>query len=179
MSTGFEHLHRGHEELRTAIERLRITAEQAGTAPLRELRALVEADRRFLMEELLPHAAGEEDVLYPAVQRVLASDKATLGMEHDHRHIELLTLEVGTIEATLVAAPATQDDLPVGDEIANRLRRTFYSLYAVILNHFDKEERLYAPYLADSLSADDAARLSDELEAAVARHKQPAVPSVG
>jgi iron-sulfur cluster repair protein YtfE (RIC family) len=178
MSTGFEHLHREHEELRNATERLRMTAEHAGRATVDELLALVVADRRFLMEQLLPHACGEEDVLYPAVQHVLESDKATLGMEHDHRHIELLTLEVGQVEAQLRTIPVGLRDLPLDPEVATDLRRIFYSLYALIINHFEKEERIYAPYLAHAMSPGDAQLLTDRLEAAIAAHKVPAVPMV-
>lgn len=178
MGTGFEHMHRDHEELRTAVERLRMTAELAGTETTTGLFSLVGTDRRFLMNDLLPHAAGEEDVLYPAVRRVLGSDKSTMGMEHDHRYIELLTLEVGEIEAQLRAAVAVDPDGAVAAELANRVRRVFYSLYAVTLNHFEKEEGIYAPYLTAAMTKDEAQRLTDEIEAATAAHRTASVPMI-
>lgn len=172
MTTGFEHLDEGHEVLREGIGQLRTTAEQVGRVDAGEMRRLVTADRRFLMEELLPHAAAEEDVLYPAVQRVLHSRRATVGMEEDHRHIERLTMEVGEIETAFEAGGG------VDATVADRVRRVFYSLYAVILNHFDKEEHLYLPYLVRALTPEEAVVLTGELEAAEARHRGPQVPSL-
>ncbi|MGD9798066.1 MAG: hemerythrin domain-containing protein [Acidimicrobiia bacterium] len=174
MSTGFEHLHREHEELRTALERLRITAEQADRASADELHAMVVADRRFLVDELLPHAAGEAEILYPAIQRVLKSPRATVGMEHDHHHVELLALEIGGLEEALARAAAEGQGRSVDEQLAHDIRRVFYSLWAVIVNHFEKEERVYAPLLAAAMNPDEAQRMTDELEAAVAARKAQA-----
>jgi iron-sulfur cluster repair protein YtfE (RIC family) len=169
-TNGFEQLHEGHEAFRTAVERLRTTAERVDEVGIVDLRSLVAADRRFLMEHLLPHAVAEEDVLYPAVQGVLASRRATVGMEEDHRHIERLTMEVGEIEAALGTATAVDPDL------AHRVRRVFYSLYALVLNHFEKEEHLYVPYLAAAMTPEKAAELTERFDAAEARHHLPHVP---
>ncbi len=153
-------LHDDHATLRPAVEALRGTAEAVGTAPIAEIRHAVDADRIYLHAELLPHLDAEEEILYPALRVAMGSDTATVGMEHDHAQIRAYAAEVAAIDGEL----ADVDALPA--ELECRIRRVFYGLYAVMRNHFDKEEAYYHPYLQRSLSPARQAQLAAALDTA-------------
>lgn len=157
-------LHDDHTTLRPAVEDLRTTAETVGTASIADLRHDVGTGRLYLHAELLPHLEAEEEVLYPALRLAMRSETATVGMEHDHQQIRALATEVASIEAEL------EDLGAVPLELEHRIRRVFYGLYAVVRNHFDKEEAHYHPYLQRTLSPERQAQLAEAL-ASVATQK--------
>jgi len=163
-------LHDDHALLRPSVDALRGAADEIGHASVTELRRLVAASRAFLLTEVLPHAGAEEDVVYPALQRAMGSPRATVGMEHDHAQIRKLTAELGEIESELGTAEA------LSNELASKMRRVMYGLYAIVLTHFEKEEELYLPNLA-SLSAEEASDLVGRMEAAIERHKAALAPA--
>lgn len=151
-------LHDDHTTLRPAVEALRTTAETVGTASIADLRHDVDTDRLYLHADLLPHLEAEEEVLYPALRLAMGSDTATVGMEHDHQQIRALAAEVASIDAELA------DLASVPLELEHRIRRVFYGLYAVVRNHFDKEEAHYHPYLQRTLSSERQAQLAAALD---------------
>jgi hypothetical protein len=69
MTTLMQPLHDEHHELLPYVEALRAAADAVGTATLPELRRHIAEAHEFLTQLLLPHAATEEAVLYPAVER--------------------------------------------------------------------------------------------------------------
>jgi hypothetical protein len=80
---------------------------------------------------LVPHAKQEERTLYEQVASVLGHPEATAPMVYDHLAIREW--------AARLAAVDPQD--------VDRLQETLYGLYALIVEHFRKEEELYAPLL--------------------------------
>lgn len=151
-------LHDEHTTLRPAVEALRATAETVGRASLADLRHDVDTVRLYLHAELLPHLEAEEEVLYPALRLAMGSDSATVGMEHDHQQIRVLAAEVSAIDGELA-------DLEVPTlELEHRIRRVLYGLYAVVRNHFDKEEAHYHPYLQRILSPERQDQLAAALD---------------
>ena len=95
----------------------------------------------FLRVELLPHAAAEERVLYPAVDSVLGTrGYATATMVLDHKAILRLTDELAAL-----AAGANAD----------AFNRKALALGAVLQNHFAKEEEFILPILRERLKDRD------------------------
>lgn len=115
----------GHvEHLRELAGRLpEMTSEQRADAVGKAL--------GFLRGTLIPHAEAEEEVLYPAVAKLLGDPEATATMISDHRAI------VARIDSLESAGP---DELQV-------LQELLYGLYALVIVHFHKEEDDYLPLL--------------------------------
>lgn len=95
----------------------------------------------FLASELLPHAAGEERALYPAVEPLIkAHGRATATMSIDHEHIERHIREIRLAARTVASAPPDTK----GEAMA-ALRRLALQLEAIFRLHLEKEERVYLP----------------------------------
>jgi uncharacterized protein (DUF2249 family)/iron-sulfur cluster repair protein YtfE (RIC family) len=117
----------------------------AEAAPHADPRALV----TFLQGDLLPHAAGEERYLYPALDPVLKRHgRPTDTMTVDHEFIERYIQQIAeTVGALSIAEPV---DPPA---LQTRLQRLCWQLQALLELHLEKEERIYMPlferYVAD------------------------------
>lgn len=95
----------------------------------------------FLRADLLPHAAAEERVLYPAVDSLLRTrGYATATMVLDHRAVERLANELAAL------APGAN---------AEAFKRKALALGAVLENHFAKEEEFILPILRERLKDRD------------------------
>jgi len=102
-----------------------------------------EAFVRFLRHELLPHAAGEERFLYPAVEPLLkAHGMATATMRMDHRAIERRIKSLEDAAARLRSARKAGRD-----EARRELARLVWQLQALFEVHLEKEEQVYLPLL--------------------------------
>jgi uncharacterized protein (DUF2249 family)/hemerythrin-like domain-containing protein len=111
----------------------------------------------LLTHELLPHAAGEERCLYPAVDPVIkAHGSATATMRVDH---EFITSYVEVIDelarAAATAAPERRQ------EIMERLARFGLQLEAIFRLHLRKEEDVYLPLFEQYVSLEEQQRVLD------------------
>ena len=109
----------------------------------------------FLTSELLPHAAGEERAVYPAVEPLIkAHGRATATMSIDHEHIERLITEIReTARAASGAPPA------VREQALASLRRLALQLEAIFRLHLEKEERVYLPLFEAHLPESEQRRV--------------------
>ncbi len=135
-----------HLELLPHIERLQAVADMIGTARGESIRQAVEEAYTFLTQRLTPHAQAEDRVLYPTVGKLLGAPEATATMSRDHREIERLTQELGTLRSHLGGAG-------VGEAEVQALHRVLYGLYALIVVHFAKEEDIYLPLAGHALDS--------------------------
>jgi hemerythrin-like domain-containing protein len=106
----------------------------------------------FLRGHLVPHAAAEEAVLYPAVEEAMAAPGATATMRADHIEI------VARIDQLAATAAAVEQRWPDA-ELARDLAHQLVGLSAILQLHFHKEEEVLLPVLDASLDADTAAAL--------------------
>jgi uncharacterized protein (DUF2249 family)/iron-sulfur cluster repair protein YtfE (RIC family) len=122
---------------------------------------------KFLKDELLPHAAGEEAQLYPVMDEIVrAHGKPTATMSVDHEYIQNYIAEIETTAAALAAAsPDAQNALRA------KLAQSAVKLQAIFEMHLAKEERVYLPLFEKYLSEDAQQRVLD------AMHKGAAAPS--
>ncbi len=124
-----------HRGLTAGVADLGRLAAVAGSLDRAQLRRQLTAAVRFLQDDLLPHAAAEERLVYPAVEEVLrARGGATNSMALDHRRIEALATDL----ALAAAAPNVR---------RQEAARLLQALFAVVSLHFDKEEEDYLPQL--------------------------------
>jgi hemerythrin-like domain-containing protein len=129
-----DELHTEHQQLMVGVETLRHAGDLIGTVALPAEQEAGERALRFLHDHLIPHARGEEEVLYPMVGMVLESPRSTLTMVRDHSEVAALTEQ---LERAL-----EEHDQPM-------MRRLLYGLYHVIKLHFAKEEEIYLPLLVE------------------------------
>ena len=147
-----EAVHAEHEHLHAEIEALGTLAREVSSLDAGSLSERLGAAVSFLRGGLLPHARAEEDLLYPAIEKVLrATGGATRTMEIDHRTI---VERIDRLAELASETPSTE----VRDEIG----RALIGLQAVIGLHLVKEEEVYVPLLA-RLGDDEAAALAEAL----------------
>jgi iron-sulfur cluster repair protein YtfE (RIC family) len=160
MITFSQTLREEHRRLVAQLSCLQTAADALGTAPLACLREKIGHAYLFILQDLLPHAQAEEQVLYPAVGRLLGAGAATETMTRDHLEVLQLTKELETLWLHLFYAPVT-----VADEQA--LRRVLYGLSAILSLHLVKEEELYLPLLETCFTLEERERLVAMMEQAV------------
>ncbi len=158
-----------HRELLPHIERLHTFADTIGSASIEAVRQGVEEVFTFLTHQLIPHAQAEERVLYPTVGRLMGAPEATATMSRDHREIDRLTQELGTLRSQLGGAE-------VGEAEVQVLHRVLYGLYALVALHFAKEEEIYLPLLDTRLTPQEAQQMFQEMEEAAQEAKRNRVP---
>lgn len=122
----------------------------------------LQALARFLLDELLPHAVGEEQYLYPAVEPLVkAYGQATATMSVDHKFIRGYIRHIGeVVEAWPKAAPDRQPAL------LSRLQRLALQLEAVLRVHLEKEEQVYLPLFEQHLPEAEQQRVLDGMHTA-------------
>ncbi len=153
-----------HLELLPNIERLHTVADAIGMVPSESVRQGVEEAYTFLTHQLTPHAQAEERVLYPTVGRLMGAPAATATMSRDHREIERLTQELGTLRPQLVGES-------LGEAEVQALRRVLYGLYALVAVHFAKEKDICFPLLDARLTIQEAQQMFEEMERAAQEAK--------
>jgi hemerythrin-like domain-containing protein len=125
---------------------------------------LVDEALDFLRQHLIPHAATEDAVLDPEMQRIMGAPEATATMSSDHVEIHRLT---ETLEAVHRRRGVGQS----GDELDNELRLFLYGLHALVRLHFAKEEEVYVPLLEARLSEREAFSMFEAMHRAGPGHE--------
>jgi hemerythrin-like domain-containing protein len=155
-----EPLREEHRHLLPHVEALAEAGDAVGAGPADAARALVDEAYGFLAGHLIPHAAAEDEVLYPEVDLLLGvsgSTRATDTMRRDHVEVVQLTRRLGALRERLAAGP-----LETAEE--RELRRILYGLYALVVLHFAKEEEVYLPLLDRELTERQAQELFERME---------------
>lgn len=160
-----------HKDLFPHVAQLCAVADAVAEGPTEEWLAGLDAVIEFLTHHLLPHAAAEEQALYPVVAHLLGAPAATATMSRDHIEVERLTRELVSLRAALAdAAPNTVQ--------VNSLRQLLYGLYALLGVHFAKEEEVYLPLLDQRLTPAEAREMFEAMEQAAASAKSEAIPAL-
>jgi iron-sulfur cluster repair protein YtfE (RIC family) len=106
----------------------------------------------FLRGHLVPHAAAEEQVLYPAIEQAMAAPGATATMAADHTEI---VARIDRLADTTASVERRWPDAALARDVAHQL----VGLSAILQLHFRKEEEILLPVLDANLGADEAAAL--------------------
>jgi iron-sulfur cluster repair protein YtfE (RIC family) len=126
------------------------------TAPTPLVRDKLTTALAFLLDELMPHTAVDEETVYPAVKRLVGAPGDTDALCRYHLEVMRLAGELRSMRDEL-SDPPTQGQR---DLIAALLR----GLHAIVALHIAKEERVYLPILDRGLGADEARRLVERRE---------------
>lgn len=133
------------------IDDLRRLADDCGDERVAAVVGDLDGALAFLEQELLPHAAAEDAVLYPAVASVLGSPEATATMTRDHVEIARLVDELRRHRDELLT--------PLVPTATHEVQRLLYGLHAILVLHVAKEEELYLPLLERALDPEGAQAL--------------------
>ncbi len=163
MTTITQPLRDEHKELLPHVETLKAAADQVEENLSQGAWKDIQDAYEFLAYHLIPHAYAEDRALYPVVQKVMGSPRATATMSRDHVEVGRLTEE---LKVRLPLQPG-----PLSDSQVVGLRRVLYGLYALVQVHFAKEEEIYLPLLDARLTPAEAGRMFEAMEEAAAEAK--------
>jgi uncharacterized protein (DUF2249 family) len=155
MSQVSETIHNHHQELLATLTGYSQALAEGQTVDASALAA-------FLKNDLIPHAAGEEQHLYPAIDPLVkAYGKATATMSVDHEFIEGYVRQIE--ETALALNQAENAQRPA---LEKQLQRLTLQLEAVLRVHLEKEERVYIPLFEQYVSSEDQQRILDGMHEA-------------
>ena len=115
------------------------------------LAGLLDGLTSFLTGELLPHARGEEQTLYPALDPILRTQgEPTATMRMDHEYITDYVRQIAETARKLHAA--RERDRAA---LARQIELQVLQLRALFAVHLAKEERIYLPLVEQAISPED------------------------
>lgn len=152
-----EELREKHRHIRSNLEKVLAAAEELGEDPPAWTMAGVFEAHRFLVDEVISHSEAEEEVVYPAVARILDAPLVTVTMTLENMEIKRLVRE-------LEAIVEEWEDGSMAPWTERELRRILYGLYTVLKLHIAKEERVFLPLLEARLTGTQKASLWEEFD---------------
>ncbi len=137
-----------HRSLADAIDRFVADIEASAEQGDSSIGVVAEQLATFLTSDLLPHAHGEEQSLYPALDPIIREHgQPTATMRVDHEYISAYARDISqTARALLAAAPGERAAL------TRKLDRQALQLQGLFHVHLDKEERVYLPLVEANLT---------------------------
>jgi len=132
-----------HRAIRESIERVRAAADTLDTvdpiASVQRIRSI----HQMLVSEVLPHEQAEEDILYPALGRLLGGNDPMGTMSRVHVEIAHQVRRLGQLVDDVDPTHFDEVDLV-------EMRRTLYGLHAILKLHTAQEDESFL-----SLAEDD------------------------
>jgi heavy metal translocating P-type ATPase len=125
-----------HVMIRSDLEQLLSVADALGTLDPADVLPAVRRVHRLLTEEVLPHEKAEQDILYPALDRVLGGNEPTGPMTRSHVEIAHRVRRLGQLIEDIGDAEPDVEDI-------DDLRRMLYGLHAILRLHTVQEEESY------------------------------------
>jgi cation transport ATPase len=125
-----------HLAIRSDIDELRSTADFLGSVEPAVAMAQLRNVHKLLVEEVEPHEEAEEEVLYPALDRVLGGSEPTGTMSRAHVEIAHQIRRLGQLLDEIGPEGPDEEDVV-------ELRRLLYGLHAVLRLHTEQEEESY------------------------------------
>jgi iron-sulfur cluster repair protein YtfE (RIC family) len=124
-----------HARLRALAGELRVAADSISRGA--EALPLIAAAEAALRAEVLPHQQAEEELLYPAVARSLGGRDPLAALSRMHAEIETITGQLGALLAVARSDGGWERAAP-------ELRRTLFTLDALLTLHLAAEEEVLA-----------------------------------
>jgi heavy metal translocating P-type ATPase len=131
-----------HLVIRRDIDRLRAAADCLGIVDPGEAMDQVRQVHRLLVEEIGPHEKAEQELLYPALERLIGGSDPTGPMSRAHVEIAHQTRRLGQLLDDIGTDSPDAEDI---DEI----RRLLYGLHAVLRLHTAQEDESYLSFSED------------------------------
>lgn len=127
-----------HAQLKADLDDIRVASDTVGRLPASEAAKAVSRVRTWLATTLGPHAAWEDLVVYPEIDRATATKWATRLMRFEHRQFRrmgsLLDQDVGLLRSG-----------PVTHERVCEIRGHLIALESMLRAHIEKEDEYLKP----------------------------------
>ncbi len=140
-----------HSSMGPVLDRMRALADRLGLDADGGLRQELVAVEREVRERILPHERADEQQLHPQISPLLGGDDPMAAISRTHREIVHLARRLGRLVADLPADGPSPEELPA-------LRRTLYSLEAILRLHFAQEDEIYESIAGDGEASTGSAR---------------------
>lgn len=148
-------LHDEHHDLYQQLDALRTLADAIGAIPQGEVMQRLDAVLAFLTGHLLVQAQAEDQVLYPAMARVLGASAAKTTVDH---------IAIRRMTGALQTARQGMETRQITNEDEQNLRRLLYSLYTLASLHLAQEDEVFWPALDVTLSPGAVQELTETLD---------------
>lgn len=148
--------HRRHPQIVRQVDRLPAIADVIGRVEPAELRAQLEDECHFLVNDLQPYMTLFETRVYGPLERLMDGRHSLSPMRDEHDRVRRLV-------AMLQKATEAVDRMTDADSV--RLRRILYRLHSILTVHLAEEE-LYLGVLDRNLSEADKDELARAIEQA-------------
>lgn len=164
-----------HRALADTIDRFVAEIETSAEQGDSSINAVAEQLASFLTSDLLPHAHGEEQSLYPALDPIIREHgQPTATMRVDHEYIGAYARDISqTARALAAAAPGERTAL------ARTLDRQAIQLQGLFRVHLDKEERVYLPLVEANLTDEQQHTLLTALHDEASHGEGPSATKAG
>jgi heavy metal translocating P-type ATPase len=131
-----------HDRLIPKLDGVRDAADVLDMIPASEAMSILRKTESFLLNEVLPHEAADENEIYPQLSQILPGSDPMAMMSRTHREIFHL---VDLFRRQIAGVP------PGGLEPADitDVQRVLYGLHAILRLHFDQEEEIYLSLQVD------------------------------
>ncbi|MEO6124142.1 MAG: heavy metal translocating P-type ATPase [Ilumatobacteraceae bacterium] len=131
-----QHFAEAHRNLRPDVATLRDTADLLGSGDLTGAMVDVHRAYRLLVDEIGPHEADEDRMLYPIIADALGGTDPTGTMSRAHAEISRLTAQLTMVVERIGAGDPDATDV-------RELQRLLYGLYALLELHFAQEDESF------------------------------------
>lgn len=148
-----QRLREEHASLLSHLAEMRATADAAASMGAAELGDRLDWLFEFAASHLSAHAAAEDLVLYPAVERVLGAPLSAAQIGRDHLEVRQL------LESMVRLRSAVATEAEGGTEARGEVQAVLYRLHELVERHINRADQLYLPLLQARLGPEE----SDEL----------------
>jgi iron-sulfur cluster repair protein YtfE (RIC family) len=148
--------HEHHERLLAHVDRMPAIGDAIGTQAADGWRTELADLASFLTGTLIPHMEAAERTLYPELERILQNQHSMTPMRREHEQMQRLVAELAALREHLgVRVPSTREVVA--------LRRSVFSLYALLKIHLAEEE-LYLRIVEHGVTSEAAGVLAAAME---------------
>jgi hemerythrin-like domain-containing protein len=155
MTPGARTVREEHQRFQLQVDAILHVADSVGVVPLEVLLDKTGEIHEFLAHSLMPHAAAEDLILFPALRE--GSESApTVAMTRCHRQLGRFTDDLEAERKRLGARENPRD-------AERELRRILYGTHALLTAHFDEAEEAFESALG-KLSPEEREVLFERVE---------------
>lgn len=141
-----------HRELRAGVEEIHTVASAIGWGTTKDAMAAVWRIRSWFSGVFVPHAAWEDAVVYPEIERTTNTDWSTKLMRFEHYQIERAATKLDA-DADVLRGALTHDQ-------TSEIRGHLFGLEALLRAHLEREELFLLPLLAEQGGASETEGLT-------------------
>jgi len=130
-----------HREMRAGVDEIHVVADSVGSSSAGQVIVGLHRISDWFTRTIQPHAAWEDLVAYPEVERITHTDWSTKMMRFEHYQIQRAAEQLES-DAQLMEGSVSHD-------LLLEIRAHLLSLESLLRAHMEREETFLFPILAD------------------------------